>query len=151
MPAGGIGGPGAVGRSWRVSAGRLRCPGLVAFPTRMRSDLACSLPPVFMNQGDTNKDQRLSSDELLAVGRQWFDAWDVQNADALNVEQIRDGLNETMAPPAGLVRRAAWVRRGQEDGKCRTEDELSRARRQTQWGRGGDGHGFSIRACGSRL
>ena len=60
------------------------------------------IAPVFVMQGDTNEDRQLSAEEFLALGRRWFDAWDVEKVGTLDVDSIRDGLNVTMAPPGGF-------------------------------------------------
>ena len=60
------------------------------------------IAPVFVQQGDENNDQRLTQEELLALGRRWFDQWDAADAGVLDVDSIREGLNVTMAPPPGF-------------------------------------------------
>jgi hypothetical protein len=60
------------------------------------------IAPVFVRQGDTNQDKQLSADELLALGRRWFDAWDVRHVGTLDIDSLREGLNVTMAPPEGF-------------------------------------------------
>ena len=57
--------------------------------------------PVFIAQGDADGDQRLSEEELLSLGRRWFDQWDAEGAGVLDMASIRKGLNTAMAPPAG--------------------------------------------------
>ena len=74
------------GWSWRVWRAA-PMPGPGGFPDPDAFGPGMFIAPVFVNQGDTNKDQRLSADELLALGRQWFDAWDVQHADVLDMRQ----------------------------------------------------------------
>jgi spore coat protein CotH len=60
------------------------------------------IAPVFLTQGDTNHDARLSEEEFGELARRWFARWDTNDSGALTAEMIRDGLNTTMTPPGGL-------------------------------------------------
>lgn len=59
------------------------------------------LAPAFLNQGDGNKDGKLSKEEFHALGEKWFTAWDKEKSGKLNNDQIRDGLNASMGPQGG--------------------------------------------------
>ncbi|MHB8865805.1 MAG: CotH kinase family protein [Pirellulaceae bacterium] len=93
--AGPPGGPGAFGGP-AGPGGPGRPPGPGTFGPGL------FVAPLLMTQGDANQDQQLSADEFLAVGRRWFDAWDVKQLGRLDIDSIREGLNVTMAPPAGF-------------------------------------------------
>jgi spore coat protein H len=54
--------------------------------------------PVLMSQFDTNKDSRLTRDELREGFRRWFLAWDVDKTKALTEDQLRGGLNKVFSP-----------------------------------------------------
>lgn len=59
------------------------------------------IAPVFVSQGDTNQDARLSEEEFGELARRWFAQWDTNDAGILTAEAIRDGLNATITPPGG--------------------------------------------------
>ncbi|KAB2660105.1 MAG: hypothetical protein DVB31_14705 [Verrucomicrobia bacterium] len=56
------------------------------------------LAPVWMSEGDADKNGQLSAAEFEALGEKWFSKWDKQNAGKLTEEQFRDGLNDTARP-----------------------------------------------------
>lgn len=58
--------------------------------------------PVFMREGDANRDSRLSRDECAALGDKWFTDWDRNQAGSLDQDRLRDGLNDILAPPTNL-------------------------------------------------
>jgi spore coat protein CotH len=59
---------------------------------------AMFLAPMFMQQGDQNKDGKLSKDEFAGLGDKWFAASDKEKAGKINVEQLRAGLNTALMP-----------------------------------------------------
>jgi len=59
------------------------------------------LAPLLLQQGDLNHDHQLSREEFLALGRQWFTAWDTNHSGSLNVAKVRAGLSAML----GSVRR----------------------------------------------
>lgn len=56
--------------------------------------------PAFLSAGDQDGDGQLSKGEFAALGEKWFAAWDKAKRGSLSEEQLRTGLNETLAPPA---------------------------------------------------
>nr|MCU0871232.1 hypothetical protein [Pirellulaceae bacterium] len=54
--------------------------------------------PIFMEQGDKNRDRRLSLSEIRALADRWFTDWDKDRAGKLNSDQLRDGLNVALLP-----------------------------------------------------
>jgi spore coat protein H len=100
-PGGGFGGPAPPGGPGAFG-GPPGMPGAGGFPDPDAFGPGMFIAPVFLKQGDANEDQRLTADELVALGRRWFDAWDVEHTGALDADSIRDGLNVTMAPPPGF-------------------------------------------------
>ena len=62
---------------------------------------AMFLAPTFLEQGDRNKDGKLSKDEFHGLAEKWFADWDKEKAGKLNADQVRNGLNSTLAPPTG--------------------------------------------------
>jgi spore coat protein CotH len=59
------------------------------------------LAPAFMAQADQDKDDRITSDEFAALGRKWYTSWDKSDSSRITNDQLRDGLNATLAPPGG--------------------------------------------------
>ncbi len=88
-PFGGRGGPGGFG----PGGGRPGGPG--GFGPAM------FVAPVFLGQGDSNHDGRLSQAEFAALGEKWFQAWDTNATGKLDADKLRAGLNATLAAPAG--------------------------------------------------
>jgi len=56
------------------------------------------LAPGFLQQGDQNQDGKLSMDEFDGLGKKWFEAWDKEKSGQLNADQLRAGLNSSLAP-----------------------------------------------------
>lgn len=52
------------------------------------------LAPVWMSKGDTNRDGRLSTEEMSGLAQQWFRAWDTNRAGKLDEPLIRAGLDK---------------------------------------------------------
>jgi spore coat protein H len=57
--------------------------------------------PLFMGQGDADRDGRLSHDEFVALGRAWYAAWDTDHVGRLTRETLRRGINRTMVLGGG--------------------------------------------------
>lgn len=58
------------------------------------------LAPVWMSMGDTNRDGRLSTEEITGLAQRWFGAWDTNHTGKLDEAQIRAGLDRL--PGTGL-------------------------------------------------
>ncbi len=58
------------------------------------------LAPVFMSQGDWNRDGRISRAEFIKLAQRWHAAWDTNGTDTLDEGQIRVGL-DAIRNPAG--------------------------------------------------
>ena len=56
------------------------------------------LAPLFL-RGDSDGDGRLSSIEFSGLGPAWFLAWDTNNSGAVDLDQVRAGLNAAMPGP----------------------------------------------------
>jgi hypothetical protein len=54
------------------------------------------LAPTFLEQGDRNKDGKLSEAEFHGLAEKWFADWDKEKAGKLNADQLRTGLNSTL-------------------------------------------------------
>jgi hypothetical protein len=61
-------------------------------------NVAKVLTPVFMSQGDINRDGRLSQEEFSGLAKRWFKAWDATGVGKLNEEQLRAGLDKIRNP-----------------------------------------------------
>lgn len=93
---GGRGGPGGPGRDgpggFGPGGGRPGGPG--GFGPAM------FIAPVFLGQGDSNQDGRLSQAEFAALGQKWFQACDTNATGKLDAGKLRAGLNATLTAPA---------------------------------------------------
>lgn len=56
--------------------------------------------PQILEAGDTDKDKHLNREELLALGTRWFKAWDEDQNSRLAVQEMTEGFNKVLAPPA---------------------------------------------------
>lgn len=72
------------------------------------------LAPVIIQASDKNADEKLSREELLALGNQWFTDWDTDKKDSLNDDAIKAGLNKTIGsrPPTLNLRGKEGKRNG---------------------------------------
>ena len=61
-------------------------------------DAPRTLAPVFMSQGDLNRDGRISREEFANLARRWFKAWDTNGAGKLDEGQVRAGLDQIRNP-----------------------------------------------------
>jgi spore coat protein CotH len=59
---------------------------------------AAILAPGFL-KGDKDKDGKLSKDEFLALGDQWFSAWDKNKNGQLDLNQVQTGISSTFGVP----------------------------------------------------
>jgi spore coat protein CotH len=89
-PAGVASGPGPGGGAFGFGPG---APGPGEFGPSL------FLAPVFLHQGDTDGDGRLSAVEFGSLGEKWFTAWDSNRTGQLDADKLRDGLNSTLTPP----------------------------------------------------
>src|SRR5260221_6069813 len=55
------------------------------------------LAPSFL-KGDQDHDGKLSKDEFQALGQRWFSEWDKNKSGQLDLDQLRTGMNSTLAP-----------------------------------------------------
>jgi spore coat protein CotH len=55
------------------------------------------LAPIFVKQGDQDKDGKLSRQELLALSEKWFLEWDKEMTGTLTGDQLRAGINSILA------------------------------------------------------
>ncbi len=58
------------------------------------------LAPAFVQQGDRDGDRALSAEEFRALGESWFAQWDKESSGKVSGDQLKAGLNATLAPPA---------------------------------------------------
>lgn len=63
---------------------------------------APSLVPLFMEGGDTNRDELLSRPEFLALGSRWFAAWDTSGATAIPVALVQSNFASIAGQFGGL-------------------------------------------------
>jgi hypothetical protein len=59
------------------------------------------LAPAFLEQGDEDHDGQLTREEFRALGEKWFSQWDKDKKDKVDAEQVRAGLNASLAPTPG--------------------------------------------------
>jgi len=59
------------------------------------------LGPAFEEKLDTNKDKDITGEEFAQGLAAWFAGWDKEKTGAITEDQLRDGMNETFAPPGG--------------------------------------------------
>jgi hypothetical protein len=57
------------------------------------------IAPVFVREGDLNRDEKLSRDEFAGLGRKWFAAWDSEKSGKLTEEQLQKGLDAIFGSP----------------------------------------------------
>ncbi len=62
---------------------------------------ARTLAPVFMSQGDLDRDGRLSREEFARLGSKWFKSWDTEGTGKLDETHIRAGLDKIRSPGGG--------------------------------------------------
>jgi len=62
---------------------------------------ARTLAPVFMSQGDVDRDGRLSREEFARLGNKWFKSWDTEGAGKFDETHIRAGLDKICSPGGG--------------------------------------------------
>lgn len=74
------------------------------------------LSPVFMSQGDLNRDGRISQDEFGKLGEKWFKAWDTNGIGKLEGGQVRAGLNTIRNPAGGGVATMLLAEEGKRNG-----------------------------------
>ena len=60
---------------------------------------AMFVAPVFLKQGDQNQDGKLSRDEFQSLAEKWFGEWDKVKSGKLDADQLRAGLNSSLAQP----------------------------------------------------
>jgi len=65
------------------------------------SSSARTLAPVFMSQGDLDRDGRLSREEFARLGSKWFKSWDTEGTGKLDETHIRAGLDKIRSPGGG--------------------------------------------------
>jgi len=62
---------------------------------------AMFLSPMFLQQGDQDRDGKLSAAEFRALGPKWFASWDRQQRGTVTPDQLRDGINAAAPSPGG--------------------------------------------------
>ncbi len=60
------------------------------------------LSPVFMSQGDLNRDGLIARDEFVSLAQKWLKAWDIAAKGTLDESQIRTGLEQIRSPDGGF-------------------------------------------------
>lgn len=75
-----------------------------------------TLAPVFMSQGDLDRDGRVSSEESASLGQKWFKAWDTNGAGKLDGGQIRAGLDQIRNPAGGRIATMLLAPEGKRNG-----------------------------------
>ncbi len=58
--------------------------------------------PLLIERFDSNEDDCLARSELVAGFQTWFREWDREKSDSLSEDEVRAGLNKTLAPPTGF-------------------------------------------------
>lgn len=75
-----------------------------------------ALAPIFMSQGDPNRDGRISRVEFARLAQTWFAAWDVSGAGRLDEGQIRAGLDALRNPVGGGMATMLLAPEGRRNG-----------------------------------
>lgn len=60
------------------------------------------LAPAVLEQADADKDQKVTSTEMMALAGKWWSDWDSGKTGALNADQLANGLVKTFPMPPGL-------------------------------------------------
>jgi hypothetical protein len=60
------------------------------------------LAPQMMVQADTNRDQKVAKDELVALADAWFDKLDPDKGGKLSQDDFNEGVGGLLPPPPGL-------------------------------------------------
>ncbi len=58
---------------------------------------ATFLAPAIWKNGDANRDNKLTKPEFEKLSEKWFAEWDKEKTGKLNQDQLREGLNKTLA------------------------------------------------------
>lgn len=56
------------------------------------------MAPIFLEQGDEDRDRRLCLSEIRTLADRWFTDWDKDRAGKVDRDQLRDGLNVALLP-----------------------------------------------------
>jgi hypothetical protein len=75
-----------------------------------------TLAPVFMSQGDTDRDGRIAPEEFTRLAQSWFDAWDARRTSQLDGSQIRAGLDAIRNPAGSGVATMLLAPEGKRNG-----------------------------------
>ena len=75
-----------------------------------------TLAPVFMSQGDLDRDGRISREELAGLAANWFNAWDTNLTGQLHGDQIRAGLDRIRNPAGGGISTMLLAEEGKRNG-----------------------------------
>ena len=75
-----------------------------------------TLAPVFMSQGDLNRDGRISRQEFARLAENWFKTWDANGAGKLDESQIRAGLDKIRNPAGGGIATMLLAPEGKRNG-----------------------------------
>jgi len=75
-----------------------------------------TLAPVFMSQGDANRDGRISREEFARLGQSWFKAWDTQGTGKLDEEHLRAGLDAIRNPAGSGIATMLLAAEGKRNG-----------------------------------
>ena len=75
-----------------------------------------TLAPVFMSQGDLDRDGRISREEFARLAGNWFKAWDTNRTGRLEGDQIRAGLDKIRNPAGGGISAMLLAAEGKRNG-----------------------------------
>jgi hypothetical protein len=75
-----------------------------------------TLAPVFLSQGDLNRDGRISPEEFTALAEKWFKAWDSNGTGRLDEDLIRAGLGAIRNPAGGGIATMLLAPDGKRNG-----------------------------------
>lgn len=75
-----------------------------------------SLAPVFMSQGDSDRDGRISLEEFTRLAQRWFDAWDARRTGQLDESLIQAGLDAIRNPAGSGVAAMLLAAEGKRNG-----------------------------------
>jgi spore coat protein H len=75
-----------------------------------------TLAPVFMSQGDLDRDGRISREEFAKLAQEWFKTWDANGTGNLDEGRIRAGLDKIRNPAGGGISTMLLAAEGKRNG-----------------------------------